>query len=253
MFPLPAGGPEASEVRPRERRRKRLASAAALVRAATSPRIIVWGDPKVQAPLFGSATIKGPAGCGKSTFATAVAIRIARDVGTPVLYISSEEGGEVSAVVRFARVARMMGIVVPEGLIISDAQDVHEADEDVAEYERGLDGRGGFIIVDSLSQLRAPQPWWEDLLNSGHGCLLVLHTVTTGEARGGREPEYAVSVNIVVDSDGDAMLMKNRWGRTGEETRFSARNPPWCGVMAPPPEDSSDDGGQIITFPGTKL
>jgi hypothetical protein len=188
--------------------------------------MVTWGWPAVRAPLFGTATIKGPAGCGKSTFSTATAMRIAEEAGVPVLYVSAEEGGETSALVRFARVAAMMGIEVPDNLILSDAQDVHEADADIAAYERVLGGRKGFIAVDSLSQLRAPQSWWTDLLNSGHGCVFVLHCVTSGEPLGGREPEYAVSMNIEVDGEGTAILAKNRWGPTGAENAFCVRRAP---------------------------
>ena len=52
---------------PRERRRKRNSNAAALVRAAKSPRMLRLGRDEVQAPLFATGTVKGPAGCGKST------------------------------------------------------------------------------------------------------------------------------------------------------------------------------------------
>jgi predicted ATP-dependent serine protease len=177
-------------------------------------------------PRFATGTLKGFPGSGKSTIATAAACCIARDEGVDVLYISAEEGGEPSAVQRFKRVADMLGIDVPPGLIISDAQDVHEADADVAAYEQKLAGRKGFIVIDSLTQLRPAQAWWEDILNSGHGVLLVLHTTTSGEARGGREPEFAVSFTVAVDGNGHAVITKSRWGVTGEEHAFNARQPP---------------------------
>ena len=153
-----------------------------------------------------------------------------------------------------------MGIDVPESLILSDAQDVHEADEDIAAYEEALGDRVGFIVLDSLSQLRAPQPWWEDLLNSGHGVLLVLHTVTTGEARGGREPEFAVSMTIKVDAEGMATIEKNRWGATGPETTFCARQPPRISGRGAAGDGAGDGPGggdatsttTIIPFPRKK-
>lgn len=233
--------------RPKERRRRHLSSAAELVRAANAPPMVTWGWPQVRAPLFATATIKGPAGCGKSTFSTATAMRIAEEVDVPVLYVSAEEGGESSALVRFARVAAMMGIEVPQNLILSDAQDVHEADADIAAYERLLGGRKGFVAVDSLSQLRAPQSWWTDLLNSGHGCVFVLHCVTSGEPLGGREPEYAVSMNIEVDGEGTAILAKNRWGPTGADNSFCVRKPPALG--ASPDGQESGFGAAAGTRP----
>lgn len=235
---------------PRERRRRSLASAADLVREADKPKLHTWGWPQLQVPLFAKLTVRGEPGGGKSTLATAVAISIASTAGVDVLYVSAEEGAEASAVERFARVATAMGIDVPPGLILSDARDVHEADEDIQAYEAGLRGKGGLIVVDSLSQLRPAQQWWEDLIASPHGVIFVMHVTTGGHARGGREPEFAVDTNIHVDDQGTAVIVKNRWGPTGQACAFNARQPPRLVPAAPtaaaPPATA---GGEVIPFP----
>ena len=242
---------------PRERRRGSLMSAADLVQRARSPVIYRWGGwPAMRFPLFATGTVKGFPGSGKSTIATAAACCIAHDAGIEVLYVSSEEGGEVSAVERFRRVGDMLGIGVPKGVIISDATDVHEADADLAAYEQRLGGRKGFIVLDSLTQLRMAQCNWEDVMNSGHGTLFVLHTTTTGEARGGREPEFAASFNVSVDRDGTAVVTKSRWGATGEDHAFNARQPPSIFECAGADADTTQrsrsrscSGAEIIPFP----
>jgi hypothetical protein len=211
---------------PRERRRRALASAADLVREAESPRLLTWGWPEVQLPLFAKVTIRGEPGGGKSTSATAMAMRIAFETRTEVLYISAEEGTEATALERFGRVSVAMDIPVPQRLILSDARDIHEADEDIRAYERRLGGRGGIIVLDSLTQLRPAQSWWEDLIASSHGVIFVMHVTTGGHARGGREPEFAVDTNISIDDQGVALITKNRWGGTGAAFAFNARQPP---------------------------
>lgn len=239
---------------PRERRRRSLASAADLVREAEKPKLFTWGWPELQLPLFCKLTVRGEPGGGKSTLSTAVAISIASTAGVDVLYVSAEEGAEASAVERFARVATAMGVDVPARLILSDARDVHEADQDIQAYEAGLRGKGGLIVIDSLSQLRPSQQWWEDLITSPHGVIFVMHITTGGHARGGREPEFAVDTNIHVDDQGTAVIVKNRWGPTGQACAFNARRPPGiCPAVAQAQTTggapAGAPGGEVIPFP----
>jgi hypothetical protein len=107
----------------------------------------------------------------------------------------------------------------------------------------GLGAPVTLVVVDSYTQLRPSHAWMQDLLNSGHSVILVLHVTTSGQARGGLEPAFAATTCVRVDEKGRALIVKNRWGPSGPEHAFDARHPPRLTQTNEP---------EIIAFPGSK-
>jgi len=198
---------------------------AAVCAAAGDVALLDLGWAVLLLPLLVTLVVLGPPGSGKSTLASVVALVLAGVHGVPVLYYSVEEGSAPGALRRFRRAARALGCPVPPGVALSDARDTAEADADLRRFEHALDGRTGFVIVDSLSDLEADEAWWRRLLTTGHGVLLVQHTVTSGQPRSGLEPAFAVDVVIHVESGGRAVPVKSRWSRTGDEAAFDVHAP----------------------------
>jgi len=176
-------------------------------------------------PLHVKLSMLGLPGCGKSTAATGATIVAAEVHGVQPLYISVEEGASATALTRFERVARQLGVPVPRGICLSDARDVAEADADLLAYERHLGGERGLVVVDSLSDLRAPEGWWRSLLAMPHGIIIVEHIVTSGHAKNGLETLFAVDTVVTVEPGGVATPVKSRWGPTGPDHSFDVHRP----------------------------
>jgi ABC-type uncharacterized transport system YnjBCD ATPase subunit len=151
LIPVPAsrnGAPWGSpNCRPRERRRTSLARLDELVLNASAPRLLQYAWPQLMLPLGAALTIEGPPGSGKSTVASAAAVGLAHQHHIDVLYLSTEEGAEDSALARFRRVAGMLGVPIAPRIVISDVADVHEADRDLLAFEGDLGGRRGLVVA----------------------------------------------------------------------------------------------------------
>lgn len=199
---------------------------------------VPWGFSALRLPVSSSLMVFGPPGGGKSTLATTAALALSH-AGTPVLYLSAEEGHADTAVERFSRCSRALGLRrTPSSLAISDARSPDEASTDV---ERWLaDRRDALLVVDSASELRASPTWLEGLLARPRlGLLVVQHVTTGGLPRGGLEPAFAVDVTVRC-AGLVAQVTKNRWGACEE---FS--------VSAPLVSDEGKDvTGKVLPFRG---
>ncbi|GEM_PF-2955320 len=193
--------------------------------SAEAIALVDLGWPELRISLTAKLSLLGVPGCGKSTGASGMVTVAAEVYGVMPLYLSVEEGTGQTALARFERIARQLGIPVPGGILISDPRDVAEADADLAAYERRLGDRRGFVVVDSVSDLRAPEGWWRSLLASRHGVVFVEHVVTSGAAKGGLETLFAVDTVIVVEQGGLATPVKSRWGKTGPDHTFDVHHP----------------------------
>ena len=201
-----------------------------------SPRK-VWGYDALRLPWSAVVALHGFPGSGKSTVGTTAAYKLADD-GTPVLYVSAEEGFSDTVAERFRRVIANLGGRVgdrpPKLLTLSDARTVAEVERDVASWG----GRGkGVIVLDSVTELR-PAPDWVAGLAVDHGLLLVTHLTTSGAPRGGWETAYAADVVVEVNAM-VATTTKSRWSAC---TSWRVDEPITAGPRM----------GDVISLPGVR-
>ena len=157
------------------------------------------------------------------------------DQGHPVLYLSVEEGTGPTAIERFRQVRTLMGIAPPRNLLVADVVTAEEALIEVNRFREAHDT--GFVVVDSLTDLRAAPGFATDLIaDDRFGCILVLHLTTAGVPRGGLEPVYAADVWLHV-RDLEAHIRKSRWGAGSS---FRIDGPHSAGV---------DEPGNVLPYP----
>jgi predicted ATP-dependent serine protease len=163
--------------------------------SAYPPPFAVWNIPVPHAIL-----VFGPAGGGKSTLATMMALAAA--ARTDVLYIAAEEGIGETVAQRLERCAT--SDLAKRRLRISDARSAAEIAEDIENTKPAI------VVLDSLSELRLqPEAVLELVL--GRSWIGVSHVNARGAVRGGQEFPHAVDVTIRVE-DGTAVPLKNRFG-----------------------------------------
>lgn len=230
----------ANGARPHKARRRPTVALEQGLRTATRPKLHDFGYEALQLPLDVNMIIQGPAGGGKSTLGTVLALTLALR-GEPVLWLSVEEGQNATTYNRFRMVLDWLGSPsLPEGTpLISDGRTLHEVDKEIRDFEKR---KKGVVFIDSLTVANASHHWFADLCSSHLGVVAISHVNSLGRTMGGDRPAYDVDVQIVV-KEFTAHLPKCRWLREGAPREWSVND-----ITAGPKAEASPAQG-VIPFP----